>query len=289
MSKYDKFIEKGTDYPLLNGLLQVYKTNCPCKNIQFYFEQNVLTLMVSGHKTVESGDFRFEFFPGTLFIPEAKAVQTVSIPHASFDNPTECLVLTFNTTFLYNFYNEVIVAEEVGPVIPNEEKLNSFASNDKRIVASFFRVYEHALNSESKVDQLIESLLLKELLLRVFQTPGGSLLIENFKYKIKDRAIRKCISYIQKHLSEKLSVNALAKMAGMGSTSFYNKFKLETGFSPADFVLRERINLAKVLILKNQSTLKEVAYKVGFNSYEYFCTSFKKTEGCKPSEIVSVN
>ena len=89
----EQFIERGTSYSLRNGKLSLYETNCACKDIQFYFDQYVMTLMLSGHKTIVSDHLKFEFFPGTFFIPEKEVINSVSIPNASIYNPTQCLVL----------------------------------------------------------------------------------------------------------------------------------------------------------------------------------------------------
>ncbi|MEO1627134.1 MAG: AraC family transcriptional regulator, partial [Bacteroidota bacterium] len=77
----------------------------------------------------------------------------------------------------------------------------------------------------------------------------------------------------------------LARVSGLGMTTFYKKFKSSTDYSPIDFIQRERINLSKVMIANRQYGLKEIAYRCGFNSYEYFCSSFKKLEQVKPSDF----
>ena len=86
------------------------------------------------------------------------------------------------------------------------------------------------------------------------------------------------------NLHKNLKASELANVAEMGQTTFFNKFKKATGITPIDFVLRERIKESKVMIQKNKWSLQEIAYKTGFNSYEYFCSSFKKIEKLKPTE-----
>ncbi|MEM6965978.1 MAG: AraC family transcriptional regulator [Bacteroidota bacterium] len=284
----EKFIERGTDYPLEHGVLSVYETNCACRDVQFYFEQNVLTIMVSGHKTVVSDKLKCEFFPGTLFIPERRVIQKVAIPNASIYNPTKCLVLTVEPTFLHQFYEEIFYAEKDKLVL--KEKTNTaeqghFFSNDKKIIENFIRLYKHRKQEETRANEMICTFALKELLLRVFQTDGLSLLIENFEDKIENRDIRKSITFLKSNLDQKITVEQLAQHAGLGLTTFFKKFKENTHLSPADYILRERIRQSKVLMLRNQLSLKEIAYRCGFNSYEYFCNSFKKIEKQKPTEF----
>ena len=102
----EKFIERATDFQLEHGKLSVYETNCACRDVKFFFEQNVLTVMLSGHKTVVSKKLKVEFFPGTFFIPESNTVQKVDIANASVNNPTKCLVLELNPSFLSSFHQE---------------------------------------------------------------------------------------------------------------------------------------------------------------------------------------
>ena len=282
-----RFVERGTDYLLEHGKLSVYETNCSCKDVKFYFKQHTLTLMVAGHKSIATSNLKLEFFPGTFYIPEKDAVHHVDIPNASFDHPTKCLVLEVDPTFLHDFYQNLSVHEGQAQVYharPEQLEHDYFFSNDHGIIDNFVRLYEHQLKEQDRPSELIGTLILKELLLRVFQTPGLHLLKRNFESKVDAKEIRRSIDYIRKHLSDKISVEQLAGISQLGITTFYKKFKAETGYSPADYILRERIGHSKIMIQKGDIILKEVAFRSGFNSYEYFCNSFKKIEKIRPVE-----
>jgi len=138
----EKFIERGTDFPLRNGKLSIYETNCSCKGIQFYFEQYVMTLMLSGHKTIVSDNIKFEFFPGTFFIPEKENINSISIPNASFNNPTQCLVLELNPSFIKTVYEEVLHSTLDKNVLfsPSEASTQThFLSNDQLLIQAFVK------------------------------------------------------------------------------------------------------------------------------------------------------
>ena len=47
-----KFIERGTHYNFREGRLSVYQTNCRCEDVEFNFDRHVITMMLSGHKSV---------------------------------------------------------------------------------------------------------------------------------------------------------------------------------------------------------------------------------------------
>lgn len=283
----EKFIERGTEYELEYGKLMVYETNCHCRDIKFYFERNVITLMRSGHKTILTDNLNFEFFPGTFYIPERETIHTVHIPNATFDNPTQCLVLELKPSFLSNYYEQLKLSEKDTLLLksePDNPDFPYFFSNNRYLVNTFLRLYEHLLKDHTRANEMIATLFVKELLLRVFQTDGLFLLKQNFEQKVADESIQRSISYIQKHLENKITVEQLARVSKLGTTTFFKKFKNSTGFSPIDYILKERIKQAKILMLKDQLNLKEIAYRCGFNSYEYFCNSFKKIEQIRPKE-----
>ena len=122
------------------------------------------------------------------------------------------------------------------------------------------------------------------MIYRIFPTEGLHLLRRDFARSVEDNAIRKTVMYIQTNIDQKLTTEQLARHAGMGQTTFFKKFKQATGNTPIDYILRERIRQAKILIQKDKLNLQSIAFQCGFNSYEYFCSSFKKIEKLKPTE-----
>lgn len=284
----EKFIERGMDFPLRIGKLSIYETNCACKDIKFYFEQYVMTLMLSGHKTIESENLKFEFFPGTFFIPEKDTVNKVSIPNASFYNPTKCLVLDLNPSFINSVYEEILYSKTDKDLLFNQSVESPdpyFLSNDQLLIQAFTKLYDIQLQDHSPSKVLVEELIVRELLYRLFCTSGLRLLMSNFEKSVDVESIQKVIVHIRRNIGEKLTTASLAKVAGLGQTTFFKEFKKATGHSPIDYVLRERLRQAKMLIQLGKFSLQEVAFKCGFNSYEYFCTSFKKIEQMKPSDL----
>lgn len=242
--------------------------------------------MLAGHKRIESEHLTFEFFPGTFFIPERGVVNTVTISNASIYNPTKCLVLELNPSFIKSLYEELWLTDS-GNMLehdPPEKEQTYFLSNDKLLLKAFTRLYDLQLQDNSKCRPLVEDLVIKEMLYRVFITDGVHLLKHSFEHGVSDQNIRSLLSYIKHNIQHKLSTPALAKKAGMGQTTFFKVFKESTGKTPAEYILHERIRQAKVMIQKGRNSLQEVAFNSGFNSYEYFCSSFKKIEGLKPSQ-----
>ncbi|MBQ8593053.1 MAG: response regulator [Bacteroidaceae bacterium] len=83
-----------------------------------------------------------------------------------------------------------------------------------------------------------------------------------------------------------LTLNDFTEAMNMGRTALSNKIQALLGLSPMDFVLDMRMKRACQLLLSNQYSISEVAYKVGFNTPKYFSTIFKRTYGKTPTEYM---
>ena len=69
--------------------------------------------------------------------------------------------------------------------------------------------------------------------------------------------------------------------SGIGKTNFFKRFNDSLNMSPVSYIMKERIELSKKIILDSDS-LQTTAYQSGFNTYEHFYKSFKKFEGITP-------
>jgi AraC-like DNA-binding protein len=91
-------------------------------------------------------------------------------------------------------------------------------------------------------------------------------------------------NYINKNLTKEITVAELAAVVEISAARFSERFKRETGFSPADFVRRARCKAACVMIKENKLSITEIAYRLKFAGSQHFAGVFKKYMGMSPSE-----
>jgi len=103
--------------------------------------------------------------------------------------------------------------------------------------------------------------------------------------KIYDfEAIRKAKEIIETNPSEHLVISRLADKAGI------NEFKLKIGFreifgiSPYKYLTKLRLDMAKLLLEDTDYTIREIADKVGFETYNGFSVCFRNAFGVLPSQ-----
>jgi AraC-like DNA-binding protein len=77
----------------------------------------------------------------------------------------------------------------------------------------------------------------------------------------------------------------LAKLCGLSERHFFRRFRHATGFSPINWLRRERINLAQVRLQERGSgSIKQIAEEAGYNDVFFFSRDFKRLTGSCPSE-----
>lgn len=97
------------------------------------------------------------------------------------------------------------------------------------------------------------------------------------------RHIRKVIQYIHNHLSDKLDLDLLTEISGLSMSRFCHLFKQETGMSPMHYVLLERIETAKSMLLHTDRTISDIGLSLGFYNESHFIRQFKIQTRITPS------
>lgn len=96
------------------------------------------------------------------------------------------------------------------------------------------------------------------------------------------------IVYVYEHYREDLKLASLASRFGVNAAQLGREFRLylETSFS--DFVSRVRVAASLALLGSTNYPVKMVAEQAGFGSVQVFMRTFKKMEGCTPTEYRKV-
>lgn len=94
-------------------------------------------------------------------------------------------------------------------------------------------------------------------------------------------------SYIEKHLTEKISLAELAEQSCMSVPSFCKKFKERTGTTLVQYMNEKRIEKAKILMKNRNYSLWQISEMTGFSNANYLIRVFKKITGQTASEYRS--
>ena len=94
----------------------------------------------------------------------------------------------------------------------------------------------------------------------------------------------KVSNYVQKHLSEPIKVEEMAKALYMGRSRLSTNFKKETGMDLSAYITTTKINEAKRLLRYSDKALSAISLYLGFSSPSHFARVFKKETDLSPLE-----
>lgn len=97
--------------------------------------------------------------------------------------------------------------------------------------------------------------------------------------------VRKCVTYIDKNLHDKISLDDLGEICGLSKDYLSQLFKKTTGITVTDYIRKRRLDSAKKL-LDRDTSIGNTAHALGFCSESYFISCFKNEYGITPKEYI---
>jgi transcriptional regulator GlxA family with amidase domain len=125
--------------------------------------------------------------------------------------------------------------------------------------------------------------LARELVVHVKRSGEHEQYSEALKFQVQssDR-FANLPAWIFSHLSDDLSIDALAQRAAMSRRNFTRLFHEVFGKTPARFVAEARIAEAQQRLLVPRNSIESVAYSLGFRSADVFSVAFERFTGVRP-------
>ena len=143
------------------------------------------------------------------------------------------------------------------------------------------RAYEEAVREAAYSQQLMAGIV-NHLIGMMYSLERN---IELSKNQMQVDMISRARLRIREALESNLTIQQVAEDLGVSYSNFRKLFKEFTGLSPATYQQELRLMRAKELLSTTDLTVKEIAYRLNFESPEYFSAKFKAKMGCKPSDI----
>lgn len=105
------------------------------------------------------------------------------------------------------------------------------------------------------------------------------------EYTESDYQMKKIIDYLNKNLSDPITIDELAQYMGMSLSTLSRFLKKNTNHNFTDFLQEYRINsVVRELNNNGKMSIMEIASRCGFVSQSYFYKVFKKYKGVTPQE-----
>lgn len=150
---------------------------------------------------------------------------------------------------------------------------------NERLLQSFYELFNLVDMEKTGCQQICSGLVIYIL---------GSIISikknENFKGKQIEQTIQKACLIIRENIDKNINIGKLALDLNIDYSIFRKMFKEYTGISPGQYHLSLRIRQAKDLLINTNLSIKEISYRLGFESIFYFSRVFKSKTGINPTQ-----
>ncbi len=148
------------------------------------------------------------------------------------------------------------------------------------VIAEEARLSEHA--AQPMIVESVASALALRLLGR-FSASGPMRL--SVQGALTGRAFEQVRAYMEDNVGTRITLQDLARVAGVSRFHFARQFRLRTGESPMGYLLRSRIERAKPMLRRSESKVSDIAANLGFADQSHFTRTFRRMVGMSPSEF----
>ena len=278
-------VENRTIYNLENCELNLFETYEKSELVPLKFSDLVVTSMLKGKKVMHLFDRDgFDYLPGESVIIPSNVEMKIDFPEASFENPTQCLALAIDNKKILDtlhFLNDKYPKAGQNNFWQLDESNFYFENNEdmSNVITKLISICQ----STSVFKDTLADLSLQELLVKIVQSQTLKSISEG-KATSSNPILVNIIEVIKDNITKKIELGTIAKNAGLSTSSLYRLFKTEMGISPIEFIILEKIKLAKSYLTDKNIYIKNVSYEAGFEDSNYFIRLFKHYEGITPKQ-----
>ncbi|RYG05907.1 MAG: AraC family transcriptional regulator [Chitinophagaceae bacterium] len=277
-------VENRRVFNLQNCELNVFESYQQSFLVPLTFNDLVITSMVRGKKVMHLPEKpSFDYLPGETVIASANEQMLIDFPEANIENPTQCIALAVDASYINGTVNYLNEYYNSGTDEKHDWKLmfNQYHFDNDNEVTELINKLIRVCSSPDKGKSIYADLSLKELLIRLIQSQHLNQVSHDTSNTNQSR-LHYVLNYISQNLTEKIAIDTLSRKAYLSRNMFFKIFKEQFGISPLEYINRERIRLAKILLAEPNSTVTDVSMRCGFSDTNYFVRLFKKSEGITP-------
>ena len=148
--------------------------------------------------------------------------------------------------------------------------------------ASYWNMLLHLVEKHAGREMAI--MAAKVFALEIDRKTQSPFIMFNGQKRHEDEPIKQAQEFIEKNVTERISVEELAVKYAIGKRHFIRRFKKATNNTPIEYIQRVKIEAAKKHLENSRKNVNEVMYDSGYTDIKAFRTVFKKITGLSPVE-----
>lgn len=210
---------------------------------------------------------------------------TKGVPHMAYrmdEEELEYHAVLIHLDFLASQENDIIQKCYILPVFWGWTHIPHYilkdGQNHKEMVLILKKIYEYYGQLNRGYELMIKGLLF-QFMYYLMQTADETRAGKN---PYQEEWVRNMLYFIKENYQEKITLQDMAAYVHMSNGHFCRSMKKTFQLTPVEFLSHYRVTKAVRLIETTKKKMTEIAYEVGFQSFNRFHISFKQVMECTP-------
>jgi AraC-like DNA-binding protein len=265
-------VRRETDVP---GLTLVRRTRLESPGCYTY--EPSVALIAQGSKRVELGRKSFIYDESRYLLTSIDLPIVSQLIEASEERPFLALVLKMEIPVVRDLLSreeiDVASAAADGPAMATGEVT-------AELLGAFCRLVR-LLDTPEDIG-VLSSLIQREITFRILRGTAGGHLRGIATLGDQSNRTAKAIAWIKAHYAAPLRLEDLARIAGMGMSTFHRHFRDLTAMSPLQYQKQLRLQAARGRMLMDGLDAASAAFEVGYESTSQFNREYSRFFGQPP-------
>jgi AraC-like DNA-binding protein len=260
--------------------VRLLRSNRPLKSVPVLYDPGIV-IVCQGKKR--------GFFGGQTYLYDAHQCLVVSVPvpftmetDASEAEPLLALYMHLDFKLAADLMLQI---DQLGGFVAAEPKGMMSSPMDPPLTDSVLRLLQ-ALGDPMEA-QVLGPALVREIYFRILTGAQGPAMRAALAMQGQFGKVVRALRRIHAAFKDDLTVDQLAREAGMSVPAFHVHFKAVTSTSPMQYLKSTRLHHARLMMVRNSITAAAASAAVGYESPSQFSREFKRLFGRSPVEEVN--
>ena len=223
----------------------------------------------------------------------ASVFLTSSLYDFAYQASKNTSIKSINVLITRKWLGQYLDIESMDKLLGKYLQLKTLSYNFAPFDVEYRSLFNEVMDSEDAIMKrsILENrimMMVEKFLTHLYQKLNQ--LSESDKIKISPDEIKRLMeveSYLVKDFSiPPPSISYLSRVAAMSTTTLKNKFKKLYGNNLYEYFQKSRMNRAKVLLMSQKYSIKEIGNQLGYSNLSNFATAFKKEFNRLPSQLM---
>lgn len=268
--------EGADDGRTLVSSLHLYSSQEPTKPMTGMYEPSIC-VVAQGAKRVSLGEETYIYDAYHFLLSSVHLPTTFQVLEASPEKPYLGLKLDLD---LREVAQMMVDSNLPAPRTQQSERGMAIGKMTLPLADAFQRLVGLLDNPEDI--PILAPNIQREIIYRLLTGDQGARLRQMATTGSQSQQIARAIEWLQQNFMEPLRIDALAKRAGMSTSTFHHHFRATTALSPLQFQKQLRLQEARRLMLMEDMDAANAGFQVGYESPSQFSREYSRLFGAPP-------